>query len=568
MAYNYSEYIDRTDINFPSGKCFSCYQGLNDYWKSEVDSYIDYLSDTDSDDSIFLRNKRQSVSYFCFFLQSNMISDLDEITVEICSRYFRKSVHRSTRHFKTHIFDAYKILTYKGRRYPRLYAYGLYFYFKGENKLPDYSHSEEEKLKSIYTQFETETSIDTETLISKMQEFLNDLEAMGYSLTVMRIARFILGQILVFVETYKCLYTHNLIEKWFDIAVTNHSENSPIYRQKRKIVDIFDEYVGTGVFHLEKIHIYKTTGYDLLPQWCKDEIDSYIEYEKSLGKRGDIENLCKTPLIRFCNFLVQSGVSSFSAITPLTLKEFNITDKHSTPKGKNDFNSRIRIFLKYLERKGIIQNRFLHDALLCASSSHEKVVIILTDDEKRKLDLKIQSAETPLELRDKAIILLGLRLGLRAVDAVSLKLSDIDWKNETLRILQKKTGFEVVLPMPIDVGNALYQYITEGRPEVSSEYVFLKSCAPFTPIKSIAALKALKRSLPERNVPKSGFHVVRRTFATDCLKNNVEPSVIADMLGQHGIDQLGRYLSLDDERMLLCSLSLGSLDIPFRGGEN
>ena len=419
MGYNYSQYIDRTDIAFPLGRCFSSYLSLNDYWKREVDSYIKWLSATDSDDPIFLRNKRQSASYFCFFLQSSKISDLDEITIDICSRYYRRSTHRSTRHFKTHIFDAYQFLTNKGHRYPRLYAYGLYFYFKGENKLPDYSCSEEETFRNVYDQTKTEAHIDTKALVSKMQKFLNDLEAMGYSLTVMRISRFILGQILVFVETHRYLYTPSLIEKWFDIAITNHSENTPIYRQKRKIVDIFVEYVGTGVFHPEKIHIYKTTGYDLLPQWCKDEINSYIEFEKSLGKSGDINNLCKAPLIRFCNFLVQSGISSFSAITPLTLKEFNITDKHATPHGKNDFNSRIRIFLKYLERKGVIQNRFLHDALLCASSNHEKVVIILTDDERRKLDLKIQNAETPLELRDKAIILLGLRLGLRAVDAVS-----------------------------------------------------------------------------------------------------------------------------------------------------
>ena len=74
------------------------------------------------------------------------------------------------------------------------------------------------------------------------------------------------------------------------------------------------------------------------------------------------------------------------------------------------------------------------------------------------------SASTPMELRDIAIVLLGLRMGMRSVDICKLMISDISWKDQTISFVQQKTGVFVALPMPTDVGNSLYRYIIEGRP--------------------------------------------------------------------------------------------------------
>lgn len=79
---------------------------------------------------------------------------------------------------------------------------------------------------------------------------------------------------------------------------------------------------------------------------------------------------------------------------------------------------------------------------------------------------------------------------------------------------------------------------------------------PFNAVTKSVCNSALKRTLPERSISGSGFHVTRRTFATELLKNNVKKNVISDLLGHRNKEQLMKYLNLDSDRMFLCPLSL------------
>ena len=80
-------------------------------------------------------------------------------------------------------------------------------------------------------------------------------------------------------------------------------------------------------------------------------------------------------------------------------------------------------------------------------------------------------------LRDRAIVLLLVRLGLRAGDLACLRLSDIEWKTGTLRV-SGKARYEVRLPLPQDAGEALLRYL-ESRPRLAgSDHVFIRNKAP------------------------------------------------------------------------------------------
>jgi integrase len=87
----------------------------------------------------------------------------------------------------------------------------------------------------------------------------------------------------------------------------------------------------------------------------------------------------------------------------------------------------------------------------------------LTETEIAQLNEKLQDEDSVLSLRKKAMILLGLKMGLRSFDIVYLKYEDIDWKNSSIRFIQSKTEVEINLPMPAEVGNAIYRYITQER---------------------------------------------------------------------------------------------------------
>jgi integrase len=113
--------------------------------------------------------------------------------------------------------------------------------------------------------------------------------------------------------------------------------------------------------------------------------------------------------------------------------------------------------------------------------------------------------------RNRAILLLLARLGLRAGDVVRLRFSDVDWKEGVTRVSGKGRR-ETVLPLSQEVGDALAGYIKDHRPQADTDAVFVRSCAPyraFTDSTSISIIvaRAMRRvgincSKPARSAPK------------------------------------------------------------------
>src|SRR4029450_1392074 len=79
--------------------------------------------------------------------------------------------------------------------------------------------------------------------------------------------------------------------------------------------------------------------------------------------------------------------------------------------------------------------------------------------------------------RDRAVLLLLARLGLRACEIVRLALDDIDWDQGQLRF-RGKGGQESLLPLPVDVGTAIAEYLQKGRPPCEDRHLFLRTMAP------------------------------------------------------------------------------------------
>jgi site-specific recombinase XerD len=150
-------------------------------------------------------------------------------------------------------------------------------------------------------------------------------------------------------------------------------------------------------------------------------------------------------------------------------------------------------------------------------------------------------------LRDRAIILLLARLGLRAGDLAQLRLTDIEWDNGTLRVMGKGR-FEVRLPLPQDVGDALLRYL-ECRPQVDhTDRVFLRNIAPFKPfVTSHCISSVVKRAMRRASVksPAKGAHLLRHTAATEMLRHGVPLDQIGLVLRHRSIDMTAYYAKVD-----------------------
>ena len=173
---------------------------------------------------------------------------------------------------------------------------------------------------------------------------------------------------------------------------------------------------------------------------------------------------------------------------------------------------------------------------------------------------------SPVGLRDYAIVCVGLTMGFRVIDIVSLRFENIDWKRRSICLTQEKTGKNIALPMPVKTGNILFRYLRDGRPESADVHVFIKHKAPFKGLHRCVCTKALKRFLPQTDANSDGFHVLRRTFATNLLRGNTKAELIADSLGHSTNSTVHKYLSLDEERMRQCPISLDIVGISLKGG--
>jgi site-specific recombinase XerD len=151
-------------------------------------------------------------------------------------------------------------------------------------------------------------------------------------------------------------------------------------------------------------------------------------------------------------------------------------------------------------------------------------------------------------LRDRAILLLLARLGLRAGDVVRMMVTDIDWRSGSLRV-HGKGRREVRLPLPQDVGDAVLAYLERGRPRASSNRLFLTVYAPTRPFASSATVSDIVRVALERagiqNPPSRGAHLLRHSAATAMLRAGGSLDTIATVLRHRSPDTTAYYAKVD-----------------------
>jgi site-specific recombinase XerD len=154
----------------------------------------------------------------------------------------------------------------------------------------------------------------------------------------------------------------------------------------------------------------------------------------------------------------------------------------------------------------------------------------------------------PQGLRDRAIVLLLLRLGLRAGDIANMRPADIDWHDGTL-LVRGKGRRDVRLPLPQDGGDAVLDYIEQARPQVAIDRVFLCAKAPFRPLRSGVIVSGIVRAALRRagieNPPSYGANLLRHTAATMMLRAGATLDEIGTVLRHKSPDTTAHYAKVD-----------------------
>ncbi len=290
--------------------------------------------------------------------------------------------------------------------------------------------------------------------------------------------------------------------------------------------------------------------------------EKFIFNLQSRGKSANTIQSCKNAVRLFLLFLEDNGCSALSMATsemvPAFFQHLLATYK---PTSIRTVASWIRSFLQFSEEDRLLR------AVPARCVRDRPIIPILSDAEHNALLCVLQDSE--VRLRDKAIILLALRTGLRAVDIVGMRLEDIDWVTDSIAITQAKTGTPLKIPLTVDVGNSLSAYILNERPKTDGPFVFLRSRAPFKELCGRSACYGLVRQVFHHagirlGSERKGIHVLRHSAASKMLSNGVPITTISSMLGHANKSSTDVYLSTNKEGMKACALDLA--EIPMNCG--
>jgi integrase len=159
----------------------------------------------------------------------------------------------------------------------------------------------------------------------------------------------------------------------------------------------------------------------------------------------------------------------------------------------------------------------------------------ITWDEVRRM-LDAVDKRTPRGKRDHAILLLLVTYGLRAREVAALTLDDFDWRNEHLRIPERKAGHSTLYPLSPIVGQAILDYLKMGRPQTTDRHIFFRTCAPRAPMTQPAVSGTASRYLQKAGIAVSrpGSHTLRHTCVQRLVDADVSFKVIGDYVGHRG----------------------------------
>lgn len=323
-----------------------------------------------------------------------------------------------------------------------------------------------------------------------------------------------------------------------------------------------------GIGILEEIYKCGYFEWKVFTKKKENLLSSYYDQLLSgfIANMGDIKRISIYRSIsqRYFLYISTHGHDKFSNVSCIDIKNFMIVISESRPKSMDDVVTVLKRLHYYLRNKGYTCIRF-EPVLFAPRARDKKIIPCIAVDEIRNVAEQV-NRETPSGKRDNAILKLEIYTGLRAGDIANLRLTDIDWKNNEIRLVQGKTQEQLMLPLDKHAGAALIDYILNGRPKSNAPYMFLRSIAPYNKFKdgvSIACIfkKYLKKAgLSHFEGDGRTFHGIRRTLATVMVIQGVPITTVSQVLGHHTSNAATQYISLNIDGLRQCALDFSSIN--------
>jgi integrase/recombinase XerD len=212
------------------------------------------------------------------------------------------------------------------------------------------------------------------------------------------------------------------------------------------------------------------------------------------------------------------------------------------------FGCGLRSFLRYCYVVGLV-DQDLSGAALPVSVRRQSLLPQGITPPQSRLLLAACDRRRAVGRRDFAVIVLMLRLGLRATEVADLRLEDLDWRAGLLRV-HGKGGRVDELPLPVDVGEAIAAYLRRGRPrEATVREVFLRVAAPQVAMTRGGVTAIVAAAARRAGLGVVRAHRLRHTAASDMLRAGAPLVEIGQVLRHRSAGSTAIYARVDVERL-------------------
>jgi integrase/recombinase XerD len=244
--------------------------------------------------------------------------------------------------------------------------------------------------------------------------------------------------------------------------------------------------------------------------------------------------------------------ASGKQLKKLSIREI---DEAIAKKGREDHCSRasiqfyaasLRAFFRYAETKGWCRQGLAAAIMAPRVYQHESIPSGPSWAVVQQL-LDSTATDRPIDIRDRAILMLFALYGLRSEEIQLLQLKDLDWETELIHIARPKPRTVQKYPLTPIVGEAILRYLKKVRLHRPSRHVFLTLRAPYCPLSRSALWKVVSDRLRPLNlaIGHQGPHSLRHACATHLLAQGLSLKEIGDHLGHRNPDLTCIYAKVD-----------------------
>lgn len=301
-----------------------------------------------------------------------------------------------------------------------------------------------------------------------------------------------------------------------------------------------------------------------------NEVKNFQDYERYLswceGKylaRGTLKNY-RNIVSQITNYFDTANIHSAGAITPKAIIGFCETLGGYEKGHKHNIIFVLRNSLAFFYEVGLTQKDLSPVVPIVRYDHASKLPSIYSEAELDHM-LKSIDTSTPKGKRDYAMLLLVDCTGIRSSDATSLTFSSLDWNNDRIDIVPKKTGLNhQIFPLYPELGEAIMDYLFDGRPVCDKEfedYIFLTDVPPYRKMHASTFASIVRQRFEAAGIDtsnrKAGPHAIRHSLATAMINKGKPITEIAKVLNHTSIQTTTIYAKVD-----ISSLSKCPLDVP------